>query len=582
MTIQQAGQALPNLPGLYVNVVPPQNTFLSPAETDILGIVGTAIWGPVDAPTNVGGLTDYATKFGNPQNRLYDMGTPVWTANLQGAQNFRCVRVTDSTDVAATAPLGIVGVPTKVAAGTGYVVGDTITYPNGAILTVASVTGGGVTTWTVTQQPTAETAGTLTQTATSGIGTGATFSFAYTSGMTATGKYTGSLGNSVQVSLAPGNQIGTWKATVYLPGVGTEVFNNIGLGLTGTVLWAAIVAAINSGNAIRGASNIIVATAGSASTAPTSQTVTLTGGLDGASGVTATALIGIDTSPRTGMYALRSQGCSVGVLSDCSAPTSWAAQVAFGLSEGVYMIGITASGDTISDAVTNKSSEGIDSYSFKLLFGDWCYFNDTINGAIRVVSPQGFVAGWKAAWEPQFSALNQQLLGIVGTQKTATNTVYQTDDLVTLNQAGFDVITNPSVGGAYFSCRLGHNSSSNPAIRGDNYTTMTNFIAATLNQGLGPFVGQLQSPTVQANALATLNAFFNDLWTQGAIGSSNPAQVPWAATISNNPAQVASGQMIANTAVIFLSVIEEFITNVQGGQTVTIPSGNPQPQQLAA
>ena len=37
--------------------------------------------------------------------RKYDMGTQVATAVQQGAQNFRCVRVTDNTDTAAQAVL---------------------------------------------------------------------------------------------------------------------------------------------------------------------------------------------------------------------------------------------------------------------------------------------------------------------------------------------------------------------------------------------------------------------------------------------------------------------------------------------
>src|SRR5262249_25666309 len=160
--------------------------------------------------------------------------------------------------------------------------------------------------------------------------------------------------------------------------------------------------------------------------------------------------------------------------------TSWNSvpnQVVFGAQEGIEMVGVTAAGDTVSNAVTQKASTGVDSTAMKMLFGDWVYFNDTINGAIRLVSPQGFAAGWIAANDPQFSPVNKPLQGIVGTQKSATNTQYMVDDLTTLNLAGFDVIANPSPGGAYFSCRLGHNTSSNPAVRGDNYTRMTNFIA---------------------------------------------------------------------------------------------------------
>src|SRR5262249_43743848 len=44
-----------------------------------------------------------AGAFGPIMARKYDMGTHVATAVQQGAQNFRCVRVTDGTDAAAYA-----------------------------------------------------------------------------------------------------------------------------------------------------------------------------------------------------------------------------------------------------------------------------------------------------------------------------------------------------------------------------------------------------------------------------------------------------------------------------------------------
>ncbi|MGC8011029.1 phage tail protein, partial [Salmonella enterica] len=49
-----------------------------------------------------GDMTGYAQTFGAVQNRKYDMGTQVALAVLQGANNFKCVRVTDGTDVAAS------------------------------------------------------------------------------------------------------------------------------------------------------------------------------------------------------------------------------------------------------------------------------------------------------------------------------------------------------------------------------------------------------------------------------------------------------------------------------------------------
>jgi phage tail sheath protein FI len=89
------------VPDLYVQVVPPQNLVLNGVPTNIVGVVGSASWGPVDAPAIIGSMADYAKIFGSIVPRKYDLGTQVATAVQQGAQNFRCVRVTDGTDAAA-------------------------------------------------------------------------------------------------------------------------------------------------------------------------------------------------------------------------------------------------------------------------------------------------------------------------------------------------------------------------------------------------------------------------------------------------------------------------------------------------
>lgn len=90
------------VPGLYVQLVSPQLLVLNGVPTNVLGVVGTATWGPVGSPVTVARMTDYAANFGQLQARKYDMGTGVALAVQQGAQNFRCVRVTDGTDTAAT------------------------------------------------------------------------------------------------------------------------------------------------------------------------------------------------------------------------------------------------------------------------------------------------------------------------------------------------------------------------------------------------------------------------------------------------------------------------------------------------
>src|SRR3954453_14390866 len=82
-------------PDLYVQIVPPQNLVLNGVPTDVLGVVGSASWGPVNQPSIVATMADYARLFGAIRPRKFDMGTQVATAVQQGAQNFRCVRVSD-------------------------------------------------------------------------------------------------------------------------------------------------------------------------------------------------------------------------------------------------------------------------------------------------------------------------------------------------------------------------------------------------------------------------------------------------------------------------------------------------------
>src|SRR5689334_6013822 len=89
------------VPDLYVQIVPPQNLVLNGVPTNVIGVVGTASWGPVGQPVIIATMADYARNFGPVAVRKYDMGTHVATAVQQGAQNFRCVRVTDGTDTAA-------------------------------------------------------------------------------------------------------------------------------------------------------------------------------------------------------------------------------------------------------------------------------------------------------------------------------------------------------------------------------------------------------------------------------------------------------------------------------------------------
>lgn len=499
MPVTQQGQINTTaliVPDLYVQIVPPQVSLLNGVPTNILGFVGTAQWGPVNSASIGGSMADYARIHGALQNRKYDMGTLVAAAVLQGANNFRFVRVSDGTDVAATAVV-------------------------------------------------------------------------QTNCITLTAKYTGTLGNSLQATLSAGSQANTSRITLALPGQTPEVFDNISG--TGNALWVNMAAAINNGQSVaRGKSDLIVASAGAGVAALTPATITLTGGTDGASTLTSAQMIGVDTGTRTGMYSLRNTGASVAVLCDLDDSTSWTTQLSFGLSEGIYMIAVGPANDTPANAATVKATAGIDKYAIKILHGDWIYWLDTVNGLTRVVSPQGFIAGQLANLSPEQSGLNKPLYGIVATQRSIQSRPYSAAELQVLGQAGIDVITNPSPGGNYFAPRFGHNSSSDPATNGDNYTRMTNYLAYTFSAGMGKFVGKLQglSPTdpTRSAAKATVDSFLAGMRQQGQIDDWSSA-----CDLTNNlPSRIALGYMQLDVKVRYLSVVEKFLVNLEGGQSVQV------------
>lgn len=515
MTIYQQGSintAALIVPDLYVQIVAPQNLVLNGVPTNLVGVVGTASWGPVNQPVVAGSMADYAAAFGPVVARKYDMGTHVATAVQQGASGFRCVRVTDGTDTAASYEFG---------------------FSNGTYAALL------------------------------------------------TARYTGSLGNTITVSLTSGSRTG-WKLVISLPGVLPEVFDNIPY-TTPSAFWQSLVSAVNNGTGpLRGNSQLVVAAPGTASsTAPTATATPqpLLGGTDGAATITAATLVGQDVLPRHGMYALRGQGCSLGLLADTDDPTEWSTQAAFGASEGVYMILTGPAGDTITDAVSVILASGLNSTtSAKLMFGDWIYWNDQTNGQIRIVSPQGFVAGRLANLSPEQSSLNKPLYSVIGSQKSGLpgsgqNTTYSETELQTLFQSGIDVIANPQPGGAYWGVRCGHNTSSNPAVYGDNYSRMTNFIAATLAAGMGPFVGQVINTQLFQQIRATQLSFLQTLLNQGILGVSAAGQLPFSVICdgSNNPpSQTSIGYVQSDAQVQYQGINEKFIVNVEGGQTVVV------------
>jgi phage tail sheath protein FI len=285
------------------------------------------------------------------------------------------------------------------------------------------------------------------------------------------------------------------------------------------------------------------------------------------------------------MYALRGQDCGIALLADVDDPDYWTTQAVFGLDEGIYMILTGPAGDTIQNAVTVKRQAGLDSYAAKLMFGDWLWWSDQVNGTIRLVSPQGFTAGRLANLSPEQSSLNKQLYSVIGSQKSGTpgsgqTASYSSTDLAVLLGAGIDVISNPQPGGNFWGVRGGHNSSSNAAISGDNYTRLTNYIAATLAAGMGQYVGQVITADLFRRIRATQLAFLQNMLGQGLLGSTD-GSLPFSVICdtSNNPSSRTDlGYVQSDAQVQYQAINEKFIVNLEGGQTVqvtrqTLPMG---------
>ena len=391
--------------------------------------------------------------------------------------------------------------------------------------------------------------------------------------------YTGSLGNSITVQLATGSKASSWKVVIGAPGYQAEVFDNI-TG-TGNALWVAIANAINNGNNVtRGASQWVTAAAGSGTAAATAATFTFSGGVDGAvvgsSNVKTATLVGVDTPTRTGMYALRGTiAAGTLLLADADDTTQWGVIDSFAQSEACYAYLAGPSGDTIANAVTTKQAAVDDAWA-KVLFGDWCWWNDPYNGVQRVVHPAAFAAGKRAALSPHLSTLNKPLVGIIGTQRSGLGKTggYSGAERITLTSAGIDFITNPAAGGLnVWAVREGINSASNASVQDETYTSMTNYIAATLNASQGVWIGQPLEAGLFRRIKASLDGFFSNMLGQKMLALNADGSRPWSVicdVTSNNPQnRTALGYGQADVSVTYMGTLRKFIINLQGGATVS-------------
>ena len=478
--------------------------------------------------------------------------------------------------------LSIYGSPTLVSGGTsGFVVNDLLYFANGVILKVATVSTGVVATVTV------QNAGQLTGGATP---TGAQLMLSTSGAGVGTPSFTFTWGLGTPIIVTPGQGYLT-APTITLSGGGTGSGGSYTAALS---IWLNLANAINNGNATRGPSNIVIASAGVGTTAPTLSTpVALSGGTDGAAGVVDATLMGQDIIPRKGMYALRNTNCDGFTLCDLSTSSYYPAIDVFGISENMLAVHATVSGDTISNAISTLTSAGLDDFSSWLIVGDWPTFYDSQNQLSRLVNPAAFALGLIGNLSPEQSPINKPLRGISATQKTQSGQTYSDTELSAAELGRVDLIVGPPTtpGGNYYSFITGRNTSSNTAANGIEYSRMTWFLSRSIqSKAAGSIVGRLQSirpnDKTRSDAKALLDGFFAQLADPASGSQGNGMIDSWSVQCdlnNNTPAMQALGYLFAYCAVRYLNCVRYFVVKLAGGGNVTVTTQStlPTPSQFA-
>jgi hypothetical protein len=473
----------------------------------------------------------------------------------------------------ATGNLTATGVPTVAAGGSGYVVADRLTLANGLVLQVATVTSGAVVTVTVVTPGIiysgASPIGAQAVASTTGAGVGATFTLTWVLGaaniVEAGFGYT-----SMTCSLIGGGGSGGSYAPI-------------------TSFSAALTRVINKGSNQSSASKRVVYTQGTGTGSPTPGVITyMTGGTDGASGVSTAQMLGSDTLPRKGMYALRSSGCDCFALCDLTDITSFAAQLSFGQSEQMMAVIVTAMGDTIAGSVASRLQSGVNDWGLWWLQGDWPQFYDTTNGIVRFVSPQAFALGLAGNLSPEQSPINKPLVGVVATQTSSLGLITSSADNGVAQNGGIDFIgRSADLGESYFSFITGNNAYNLVPSNRVEYTRLTYWLSRELSGfAAKSIVGKLQSvqpndPT-RTRAKMMVDSFLQLLrdpqFGSGGYGIIDQFQTTCDLT-NNPPTSQALGFLFLYAAIRYLNAVRYFVIQMQGGGNVTITSQSTIPTQ---
>lgn len=596
----------------YIVVQTPASTSIQGVETGIVGLVGTASWGPFNVPKRFGSPAAAVRTFGQAKNKSNDMPSDIALQFAQRVPTVVGVRVGDGTQAKATKALVSASRGTVTIGGT-FVAGNTVmvtlagvayTYTvvaadvnlagvaasvanllNGnrgfralatarvsaEVITIVALANNNAITLAASANP--GTAGNITATA-----SGATLANGGADLGTFNALYHGTDGNLIKHEFTPNvNSTGAapkWDLTLVLNGAvpTSELFT----GLNEATISAEIVSALANGQGpTRGPSVIARFTAGAVGNVAPVAEGTFAGGANGDAALTSSQQLGTDQAiPRTGMYALKDNGVQVMCLCGNTDSTTWVAQLGFAKKIGSLVVLSMPANLSTEQAIALKKSAGI-ANEYAAMIKDYCQYLDTVNSVYRLVPPAPFAVARIASLTPEQSPGNKPVESVVATERTIADQPYDLDEIGQLTAAGILFITNPVPAGNFFGLRHGLNTSSNSAINGIEWPRMTNFIAYSLVGAFGEFIDQNQTTRkddpVRAAAKKKLLNFFNDLKRDGYIEDFKVnMEYSEAGETPNTKQSVRDGFMKAVVAVQYKSVVRFFLVTLIGGKTVDV------------
>lgn len=537
-----------NAPNVYVQILQP-TPGVQGVATNVVGIVGTASWGPLNTPTLVVSPNGFKSNFAwiqppvaptgaisaltNPYEMASAVAAVFAQSSFAGGVACQAVRVSDGTDTKAT-----------------LAVKDTTGVP---------LTGG-----------------------------------------TLTALYSGSLGNNITITIAMSKTVATivyFNVTLTPPagyGLNAEFYPNLQGGVAAAVnspFWFNLQNALANGIPGVIGPSLLARLASILVTAENPGIITaspMTGGTDGilTPATTLTNAVGSAASnPYTGLFSLigASPSPAVAVIAGFGAnasdlSTNNATIQTFIDSSACEFFADFPLGDTTAAAVTianTPASGGVVDYNFSFI-KDWAFWNDGVSG-LRFYPMAPFAAGVRGVTQPWNSLLNLQVKGIMGTYRTvgAGASPYSPSETGLCNANGILLVTAPSPGGAYVGFSTGVNSSmlSNPATGPEEFASMTNYLAKTFAGSFGLVVGQPQtnSPVdpLRKKVRDNLNGFLGGLATRQPAAIQTPYLVT-CDTTNNKPASVAAHFINALVTVTYLSTVWYFVISLNGGNTVQV------------